>query len=371
MSVPGAPDWSILDIDPLQQTVTDADAYVRTLMQWHFGTETGSPFWLRRRAELNFDPLTDVKTVEDLAQFPNVVDEFRDIAAEDLVPRGLGDSPKIAAVFESGGTTGRPKRFVMFEDWFTRYLAWAGRKAASGLGGSGINLLATTPSGPHMIGEVTVRQSHALGGKRFTIDIDPRWVKKLIERGQRDELRAYVDHLVDQTADILATQDVGMIQTIPILLTKIAERPELVDLVRSKVKRIAWGGAHMDPDTRAILREEVFPGIPIVGGYGSTTILSVAVERKEEQPSGLATFDPFSPYVFFRVVDPDTGRPVAHGERGQIVMNHITKFAFIPNNLERDTAIRVPAEDGHIGDAVADVAPVKSFDGTNVTEGVY
>jgi hypothetical protein len=75
--------------------------------------------------------------------------------------------------------------------------------------------------------------------------------------------------------------------------------------------------------------------------------------------------------VFFRVVDPETGRPVAHGERGQIVMNHITKFAFVPNNLERDTAIRVPAEDGHIGDAVADVAPVQTFDGTRITEGVY
>jgi hypothetical protein len=31
----------------------------------------------------------------------------------------------------------------------------------------------------------------------------------------------------------------------------------------------------------------------------------------------------------------------------------------------------VPAEAGHIGDAVADVAPVKTFDGTNITEGVY
>ena len=52
-------------------------------------------------------------------------------------------------------------------------------------------------------------------------------------------------------------------------------------------------------------------------------------------------------------------------------MNHITKFAFIPNNLERDTAIRVEAEAGHIGDAVADVAPVQSFGGTAITEGVY
>jgi hypothetical protein len=35
---------------------------------------------------------------------------------------------------------------------------------------------------------------------------------------------------------------------------------------------------------------------------------------------------------------------VPYGARGQVVMNHISKAMFLPNNLERDTAIRVPAE---------------------------
>jgi hypothetical protein len=38
-------------------------------MQWHFSPETGSPYWLRRVKALDVDPLTDVKTLEELALF--------------------------------------------------------------------------------------------------------------------------------------------------------------------------------------------------------------------------------------------------------------------------------------------------------------
>ena len=81
-------------------------------------------------------------------------------------------------------------------------------------------------------------------------------------------------------------------------------------------------------------------------------------------------FDPRSPYVVFWVIDPETGAKVAYGERGQVVMNHISKGMFIPNNLERDTAIRLPArrarrrfgQRGRTG---------RGFGGEPVIEGVY
>jgi hypothetical protein len=52
-------------------------------------------------------------------------------------------------------------------------------------------------------------------------------------------------------------------------------------------------------------------------------------------------------------------------------MNHISKGMFIPNNLERDTAIRIRGPDGYIGDSVSEVAPVAVFGGEPVIEGVY
>jgi hypothetical protein len=81
--------------------------------------------------------------------------------------------------------------------------------------------------------------------------------------------------------------------------------------------------------------------------------------------------DAYSPYITFSVIDPQSGRPVSYGERGQVVMNHISKAMFLPNNLERDTAIRIPGPDGQVGDSVSEVKPVETFDGATVIEGVY
>ncbi|MDY6999907.1 MAG: phenazine antibiotic biosynthesis protein, partial [Actinomycetota bacterium] len=56
---------------------------------------------------------------------------------------------------------------------------------------------------------------------------------------------------------------------------------------------------------------------------------------------------------------------------GQVVMHHLSKGMFIPNNLERDTAIRMPGPARQIGDSLSHVAPVAVFDGEPVIEGVY
>ena len=127
-------------------------------------------------------------------------------------------------------------------------------------------------------------------------------------------------------------------------------------------------GAHVDIDTLELLRE-IFPQSAITMAFGSTMILSQAMTRATED--GDFVFHPRSPYVVFWVVDPDTGERVAHGERGQVVMNHISKGMFIPNNLERDSAIRMPGMPGQIGDSVSEVAPVATFEGEAVIEGVY
>jgi hypothetical protein len=54
-------------------------AVIRAAIRWHFDPNTGSPFWLERAKALDFDPVSDVRTFEDLRLFPNVVDEFRQV----------------------------------------------------------------------------------------------------------------------------------------------------------------------------------------------------------------------------------------------------------------------------------------------------
>jgi phenylacetate-coenzyme A ligase PaaK-like adenylate-forming protein len=349
---------------------TDPDEFIRAAMDWHFSPATGSPYWLKRAESLEFDPRADVRSFEDLTLFPNVTNELRDVRAQDLIPRGYGPDPDVVGVFESGGTTGAPKRIVMLREWRDRLIAWyVAHLQARGVP-KNRNWLVLFPNGPHMVGETMKGQAAALGGLRFTIDMDPRWVKKLIAAGRAEEADAYAEHLIDEAAFVLS-QDIGVLASTPPLLERLARREELVELVREKVQAIEWAGAHMDADTRQLYRTEVFPGLELHGAYGSTMVLGGAVERKGLTDDDPCILDPFSPYITFSVVDPATGRKVAHGERGQVVMNHVSKSFLLPNNLERDMATRIRPLEGVVGDSVADVTPVPRFDNEAVIEGVY
>jgi beta-galactosidase GanA len=124
----------------------------------------------------------------------------------------------------------------------------------------------------------------------------------------------------------------------------------------------------VDADTLDLLGD-IFPDTTITMAFGSTMVLSQAVTRTTD--GGSFVFDPRTPYVVFWVVDPETGEQVPYGQLGQVVMNHISKGMFIPNNLERDMAIRMPGPAGQLSDSVSAVRPVATFEGEAVIEGVY
>jgi phenylacetate-coenzyme A ligase PaaK-like adenylate-forming protein len=358
-------DFSLLDV-PRETPPKDADAYLRTAIAWHFGADTGSAFWLRAANDLDFDPLTAIRTYSDLSQFPNLVDELRSVPVEDLVPRGYGTPAPIPRVYESGGTTGAPKRTAQLPDWVEQVTRWQVEDFTAGGFVPGRGLLCLMPSGPHGVGHFDREVAERLGATFHAIDLDPRWVKKLAAREATAEVAAYVDHVVDQARFILETQSVANLHATPPLLEALARDDALVDLVNEKIQYVLLSGAHVDLDTYDVLRD-VFPEAAIATVFGSTMILSQAATRMLDAP----VFDPRSPYVVFWVVDPATGQQVPYGERGQVVMNHVSKGMFIPNNVERDTAVRVRGPEGSVGDSVTEVAPVAVFGGERVIEGVY
>lgn len=362
-------DFSILDL-PRHDPIADPDEYLRAAVQWHFGPDTGSRFWLRRAETLDFDPLTEVTTFADLARFPNTVDELRDVPVRDLVPAGYGSNPPTPLVFESGGTTGDPKRVIIMPDWEAQSTEWEVAELADGPDVRGGGFLVVSPSGPHAIGFTQRRLAEALGVVLYTVDLDPRWVKKLAARGAGDEVAAYVEHIVQQAGFALHTQDISMMMTTPPILVAMTRDDDLVEAINKQVSWIKLGGAHLDEDTRLLL-QDIFPNTRLLNVYGSTVALGQAHTRSAGSPEEPAIHDGREPYITFTVVDPDTRERVAYGERGQVVMNHVSKSMFIPNNLERDTAIRLPAPDGHPGDSLTDIAPVATFSGEAVIEGVY
>ncbi|HJT96160.1 MAG TPA: phenazine antibiotic biosynthesis protein [Mycobacterium sp.] len=360
-------DFALLDV-PRDSGVVDPDAYLRAAMAWHFGEDTGSPFWLQAAQTLGFDPLTDIESFDDLRRFPNLTNQLRSAPIEDLIPRGYGSPAPIPLIFESGGTTGAPKRTAQLPDWVEQVTRWQVEDFSAGGFVRGGGLACLMPSGPHGVGYFSRAVSARLGSVSHTVDLDPRWVKKLAARGASSEVSAYIGHVLEQAEFLLRTQKIANLHTTPPLLDAMARDDRIVDLINKTVRYVLLSGAHVDVDTLDLLRE-IFPETAITMAFGSTMILSQA--RTRVTTDGAFVFHPRSPYVIFWVVDPDTGERVPYGERGQVVMNHISKGMFIPNNLERDSAIRLRGSDGDVGDSVSEVVPVATFEGEAVIEGVY
>lgn len=352
----------------------DADEFIQAAMEWHFNPKTGAPFWIERAKTLNFNPQQDVKTHADLALFPNVTDEIRDVELSKLIPRGYGSRPDVLSVIESGGTTGAPKALPLMADfaqlmvdrdvWIFEHYGLTHEK----------NWLCFSPSGPHGALEQAKRGARSYGVLAFAIDMDPRWVKKQIGTGQQKEADAYAEHLLDQAFFILKNQNIGYIRLTPPILSRIARRDDMVDLIREKVDHIHWGGASMDADARDFYSNELFPGITLAGSYGTTMALgSGGAQRFGAENADQTIFDPtLSPYTTFGVRDVKTGETVAFGERGQLVVNHVSRALLLPNNAERDEVTRIQSENpNQIGDSIADIAPLQEFGGKKVIEGVY
>jgi hypothetical protein len=267
-------------------------------MQWHFDPATGSRYWLSRAERLGFDPRSDVKGVEDLVLFPDMTDELRNVRVADLVPRGYGSRARLLNVFDSGGTTGAPRRVVQLHDWMRHSTEQVDRRLrAHGLPVDA-QWLTVAPTGPHLVGDVLQRAASALGGVSLSIDMDPRWVKGLVAAGRADEAEAYTDHLVEQCRRILLGQDIGVLAATTPLLERFAREDDLLDAINGSVEAIIWGGTHMDPDTRHLLSTGVFPYVPVIGMYGNTMMLTALMERVGLTASEPCVFDPVSPYVF-------------------------------------------------------------------------
>jgi hypothetical protein len=358
---------AVLEAPP--DRLPEQDDVVAAAMAWHFDPVTGSPFWLRQAEELPFDPRHDIRTVDDLSRFPDLSAELRTARIADLVPRGCAElGPPV--VFESGGTTGPPKR-VPDLGMAERNLRWYQPVLdAHGFPATG-DWLYLGPTGPHLAGW----SSHVLAGFRdstcFTVDLDPRWVKGRAAEDDQDGVDRYIEHVLAQAGWILESQDIAVLFLTPPLLEAIAADDRLAELAAEKVRAVLWGGTSMDAETRRLLSTEVFDGVPVVGVYGNTLMGAAPQRPAESGDDGRCVFQPFVPYAHVVLTEEETGRRVDYGERGRVLLHRLDRDVFLPSVSERDTAVRMPSGSGFTGDGVADVRPVAEVGGTSVIEGVY
>lgn len=350
----------------------NTDGLVQSAMRWHFDAATGSPFWVERAASLPFDPIEDVTSWADLALFPDLSSEWKHTPAESLIPRGCRADDQPFQVFESGGSTGQPKRIVESTsrrenvEWVSEIL---GRHGVPGVDGGG--WLHIGPTGPHIVGRTIGMLAQLRRSLCFYIDFDPRWVKRSVSGGNLTDVGLYVDHVITQSIDVLRSQRITVIFLTPPVLEAICRNPVAYELVAENAKAIIWAGTHMSAETLNLVEEEMFPGVKVVGLYGNT-LMGIAPQRPRlADDDQNCVFQSFYPRCQIRLVElDDADRTVEYGRRGQVKFTLVSRNLFVPNCLERDTGIRVSPVNGFGWDGIADIQPLHVGDSGTVI-GVY
>jgi len=344
------------------------DDRVQEIISWHFSDETGCEFWLNWMKEAGWDPKEEIKTYEDIVKFPHFEDDLlRDLPNEQFVPKGMGDRP--FNVFETGGTTGLPKQRVGWDDYKHDYEQFSDSLSDEFFPRGG-NWIMVGPTGPRRLRLAVEHLANHRGGSCYFVDLDPRWVKKLIGRKEYDQVERYQQHVMEQAVGIIKHRDIKCIFTTPRLLASIGERISIAD---HGIRGCFCGGTSMTPEIVRFLQEEVLENkAQFVPTYGNT-LMGLAASLPEELPANdySVTYYAPQPRAVLRIVDGDkTEITKDYGEYGRVELTTLTKEFFIPRFLERDEAIRRKPHERYPWDGVGDVRPFGALEKT-VIEGVY
>ncbi|HUG71721.1 MAG TPA: hypothetical protein VMM76_28515 [Pirellulaceae bacterium] len=370
---------SAANLESLQKAAKDKlDAHAYEIIQWHFHESTGSPFWLEKKAGLNFDPLTDVKNFDDIQKFPLFEDEWlRGGPINRWVPKGLAGKP--VYVFETGGTTGIPKSRMVIEDHRTDYEIFS-ETLPDKYFPKGANWLMLGPSGPRRLRLAVEHLCQYRGGICFCIDLDPRWVVKLIKKGWMEHLEEYKKHCIDQVLTILsAGHDIKCMFATPKLLEALCNALEAQGKTfqDTGITGIFSGGTEFTPQWTRFCVEEYFGGPPEESGiymtptYGNT-LMGLACSKPVTAEDGykISYYAPQPRAVTEVVSFEDPHQVVGYGETGRVKLTTLTKELFVPGFQERDEGEREKPFVKYPWDGVSGVRPFHETAGST-TVGVY
>ena len=348
------------------------DARVREIVAWHFDPATGCPFWIDYARSLGWDPRREIAGFADLARLGPFEDEWlRGGPVQRWIPKGLAGRP--VYVFETGGTTGTPKTRVAIEDFRIDYELFSETLPDAHFP-RGSNWLMLGPSGPRRLRLAVEHLAQHRGGISFCVDLDPRWVIKLIKKGWSEHLEAYKAHVIDQAVTVLhAGHDIRCLFTTPKLLEALALR---LDSMGTSIRQIGItgvfsGGTEFTPQWNRFAHEELLDGAYMTPTYGNTLMgLAASAPSGPDNNYKISYYAP-QPRAVIQVVDfDDPGRVVDYGQSGRVKLTTLTKEFFVPGFLERDEGEREAPCDRYPWDGVSGVRPYRGFAATT-TVGVY
>ncbi len=349
------------------------DEHVRDIVRWHFSPDTGTPFWLEKAKGFKFNPLKDVQTFDDLRLFGFFEDDWlRGGPVNRWIPKGLANKPWY--VFETGGTTGIPKSRVVADAFRIDYERFSDSLPEKFFPKKS-NWLMLGPSGPRRLRLAVEHLCQYRGGICFCIDLDPRWVVKLIKKGWMEHLKAYQEHCIDQAMTVLsAGHDIQCLFTTPKLLDALALRLEKEgsSIAKAGIKGIFCGGTEMTSQwIRFTIEEYLGPDVYIAPTYGNTLMGLAASDMPTAASNYKIAYYAPQPRAVAQVVDfKDYDKVVPVGQTGRVLLTTLTKEFFVPRFAERDEGEREPPYDKYPWDGVSGVRPFHEIAATT-TVGVY
>jgi phenylacetate-coenzyme A ligase PaaK-like adenylate-forming protein len=363
---------------PTDAQVRDAreklDAHVREVVRWHFDPDTGTPFWLERAKSLKVDPRRDVQGYDDLRLFGLFEDEWlRGGPVRRWVPKAYQDRP--IYVFETGGTTGIPKTRININDFRTDYELMS-QTLPEEYFPRGSNWLMLGPSGPRRLRLAVEHLAQHRGGICFCVDLDPRWVIKLIKKGDVAQMNAYKEHVIDQALTVLkAGHDVRCMFTTPKLLEALAAALEAQgsSIRGSGITGIFSGGTEFTPQFTRFAVEELLDNgaVYMTPTYGNTLMGLACSKPVGPQDGYKITYYAPQPRAVIQVVDfDDYDKAVEYGRPGRVLLTTLTKEFFMPRFPERDEGEREPPHAKYPWDGVSGVKPFREV-AAQTTVGVY
>ncbi|NGO83774.1 arylcarboxylate reductase [Streptomyces sp. 196(2019)] len=341
---------------------TDLDTWTRTVVRRHFDPVSGSPYWLGQAPRLDFDP-RDITRYDQLGAFgPFPLDRLRHEDPADLVPLSV-PRPLAGRVWDSGGTTGTPCRAFYTPDMLLHRAVWRRWSFVREGFAPGRTWLQATPTGPHLIGNGVREVSELHAGQVYAVDMDPRWVKRLIRAGRLAEVDDYTTHLLEQITDVLGQGRVHYLNTTPALLQALCRhRPELV----AALDGVRLSGTQISADMYRTFTTALRGGICGLT-YGNTFGNAACLDIKQD--GELISYVPNYPQITMAVVDRgDLSTTVAPGTVGRVRLTVLHEDLFLPNILERDQALRHPT-DHWPTDGVANIRPLQITNSS--PEGLY
>ena len=353
---------------------TMLDAHVRAMVRWHFSDDTGSPFWLEKKATYDFDPL-EITDFAGLRQFPPFEDDWlRGGPVKRWLPKGLEGKPLY--VFETGGTTGTPKSRLVAEDHWIDYELFSDTLPEDRFP-MGSDWLMLGPSGPRRLRLAVEHLAQFRGGGIcFCVDLDPRFVVKSLKAGKTETAKEYQKHVIDQAWIVLTSghSNIRCLFTTPKLLEALAMRAieEETSLAELGVTGVFGGGTEFTPQWYKFATEELLEGkVYLTPTYGNTLMgLACGKPFKKEDNYKITYYAP-QPRAVTEVVDfDDHTKTVDYGATGRVKLYTLTPELFIPGFLERDEGERERPCGKYPWDGVSGVRPYHVF-AKKTTVGVY